>query len=133
MPVDRLNLVVARYRDGTLVKGVTYDFSPAKTVFHIQTVSDEQLTVPVSIPDLKAVFFVKSLEGFPEHKEEKEFPGKGVERRIRVEFFDGEVILGTTTGFSRERQGFFLFPADPDTNNLRIYVVSSAVKKVEFE
>lgn len=133
MPIDRLNLVVARYRDGTLVKGVTYDFSPAKTVFHIQTISNEQPTVPVSIPDLKAVFFVKSLEGFPEHKEEKEFPGKGAERRIRVEFFDGEVILDTTTGFSRERQGFFLFPADPDTNNLRIYVVSSAVKKVEFE
>lgn len=133
MPVDRLNLVVARYRDGKLVKGVTYDFSPAKTLFHVQTSSDKQGTAPVNMADLKAVFFVKSLGGFPEHHEKKEFPETTPGRKIKVEFFDGEIIAGTTTGYSRERQGFFLFPVDPESNNLRIYVVSAAVKKVEFQ
>lgn len=133
MPVNHSNLIVARYRDGTLVKGVTYDFAPAKTLFHVQTSSDKYGTASVNISDLKAVFFVKSLEGFPEYKEKKEFPEKAPGRKIKVEFFDGEVIAGTTTGYSQERQGFFLFPVDPESNNLRIYVVSAAVKKVDFQ
>ncbi|MFZ3063116.1 MAG: hypothetical protein WA148_05180, partial [Actinomycetota bacterium] len=87
----------------------------------------------VNISDLKAVFFVKSLEGFPEYKEKKEFTETAPGRKIKVEFLDGEVIAGTTTGYSQERQGFFLFPVDPESNNLRIYVVSAAVKKVDFQ
>ena len=51
--------------------------------------------------------------------------------KMRVTFFDGEIIEGTTHGYTSEREGFFIAPSEKDDNNLRIFVISSAVKKVE--
>lgn len=130
--MGRLNLVVARYRDGYMVKGITYDFARNKKSFHVHVATDDQKRIEeVNISDLKAVFFVKSLEGSPEYQEKKEFPVGTPGLKIKVEFFDGEILLGTTSGYSAQRQGFWLFPADPESNNLRIYVVCAAVKKIE--
>ncbi len=115
-----------------MVKGVTYDFARDKKSFHVHALTDGIKRVEeVNVSELKAVFFVKSLEGFPEFREKKEFPVGTKGLKIKVEFFDGEIVLGTTPGYSAQRQGFWLFPADPESNNLRIYVVSAAVKKVE--
>jgi hypothetical protein len=49
---------------------------------------------------------------------------------VEVTFKDGEVLVGSTLGYDPNRQGFFVFPADPKGNNIRAYVVSSAVVKV---
>ena len=38
---------------------------------------------------------------------------------------DGEVLVGSTLGYDPKRQGFFIFPADPKSNNVRVYIVSS--------
>jgi hypothetical protein len=134
------NLVVARYRDGKIVRGMTHDFGPQKKVFHVSTVERHGRTVDgkvyeISLSELKAVFFVKSLEGRqgpPSLKgllEEKlEAPGL---IKMRITFLDGEMLMGTTHGYTPEREGFFVSPLEQDSNNLRIYVVSSAVKKVE--
>jgi hypothetical protein len=51
--------------------------------------------------------------------------------KVRIIFFDGEILAGTTHGYTPEREGFFIVPLEKDSNNLRIFVVSSAVKKVE--
>ena len=61
------NLVVARYRDGKIIRGMTHDFGPQKKVFHVSTVEKRGRTVAgniyeISLSELKAVFFVKSLE-----------------------------------------------------------------------
>jgi hypothetical protein len=134
------NLVVARYRDGKMIRGVTHDFGPQKKVFHVSTVEKHGRTVDgkvfeIFLSELKAVFFVKSLEGKqgpPSLKglmEEKlETPGL---MKARITFFDGEILVGTTQGYTPERDGFFVVPLERDSNNLRIFVVSSAVKKVE--
>jgi len=47
-------------------------------------------------------------------------------------FKDGEVIVGFTTAYSAERQGWFLLPADEGSNNLRIFVVNVAIADVQF-
>ncbi len=134
------NLVVARYRDGKIIRGMTHDFGPQKKVFHVNTVEKHGRTIAgkiyeISLSELKAVFFVKSLEGRqgpPSLKgllEEKlDAPGL---MKMRVTFLDGEVLVGTTHGYTAEREGFFVAPLERDSNNLRIFVVSSAVKKVE--
>ena len=134
------NLVVARYRDGKMIRGVTHDFGPQKKVFHVSTVEKHGRTVDgkvfeISLSELKAVFFVKSLEGRqgpPSLKglmEEKlETPGL---MKVRIIFFDGEILVGTTHGYTPEREGFFVIPMEKDSNNLRIFVISSAVKQVE--
>jgi hypothetical protein len=51
--------------------------------------------------------------------------------KVRITFFDGEILAGTTQGYTPEREGFFVVPLERGSNNLRIFVVSSAVKKVE--
>jgi hypothetical protein len=53
-------------------------------------------------------------------------------KKIEVTFKDGEVLVGTTTGYDTQRPGFFLFPADDKTNNTRTFVVTAAVKGVRF-
>jgi hypothetical protein len=51
-------------------------------------------------------------------------------QKVEVTFIDGEVLIGSTLGYDPKRQGFFVLPADPKSNNLRVYVVSSFVEKV---
>ncbi len=122
--------VVARYADGRVIKGFTQDFYPNKDRFHL--IIDDN-TVEVLVRRLKAVFFVRDFSGDSRHQERKgylqgENPG-GV--KLEVTFADGEVLVGSTPlGYDPKRQGFFVTPADPGSNNLRVFVVSSAVKGV---
>jgi len=136
MAIDTMShlLVVARYQDGRLLKGTTRDFSPLRSEFHLNPEGDEgAAAVKVLVASLKAVFFVRSLEGDRSHVDELDFQhSKGQGRRIRVTFKDGEVMVGFTVGYAPNRPGFFFIPADPDSNNLRAFIVSPAVAKVEF-
>lgn len=131
-----MNKVVARFADGRMIKGMTADFFPGKDLFHVSEAGAPDGASPVEVhtKDLKALFFVKDLAGNPKHVERKEFdpsrPTPG--RRIKVVFKDGEVMVGTTTGYQRGRPGFFVVPADPSSNTERCYVVASATKEVSF-
>ena len=58
--------VVAHYKDGSIVKGHTKDFDPARGQFTIHPYDEERHAVPVSIESLKAVFHVRTFEGNPE-------------------------------------------------------------------
>ena len=55
-----------------------------------------------------------------------------VGRRIKVAFRDGEVLVGTTTGYQPGRPGFFLVSADVDSNNERCFVVTTAAREISF-
>ena len=126
--------VVVRFVDGRILKGTTNDFAPLKAVFHL-AVRDNPAAraLPVPIQQLKGVFFVRSYEGNPKHVEDRDLAkAKGQGRKILVTFADGEVLGGFTTGYSKDKQGFFVIPADPKTNNSRVYVVTAAVKKIEW-
>jgi hypothetical protein len=137
-PISRIqNYVVARYRDGRVAKGVTYDFGPQKRGFHVNSSGGEDAgkVSEVLLSELKAVFFVKSLEGkkspssFKELLEVRSDPTGPI--KVKITFFDGETLVGTTHGYTAEREGFFIVPLEKDTNNLRIFVISSAVRDVE--
>ena len=130
------NLVVARYRDGRIIKGTTYDFGPQKKTFHVVPLGEEGKKVSeVLFSDLKAVFFVKSLEGKQDHpltKDVSEEKGEsGTRMKVKITFLDGETLMGTTQGYTLEREGFFIVPLEEDSNNLRIFVISKAVKTVD--
>ena len=128
------NKIVVRYRDGKILKGYTGDFLPTKTAFHLTPLGAGAKPALVQVTELKAVFFVKDLAGNPEHHERLEFSAErpAVGRKIRVLFTDGEVLVGTTQGYDPTRIGFFLVPADPESNNERCFVVGSATIKVSF-
>jgi hypothetical protein len=125
--------VVVRYTDGRVLKGVTQNFFPNKDRFHL-FLADKPSgpATEVLIKDLKAVFIVRDFGGNPEYKERKDFGvgGKTVGTKIEVTFQDGEVFVGSTLGYDLKRQGFFVIPADPQSNNLRAFVVSAAIKSV---
>jgi len=133
---EMVNKVIARFVDGRMVKGTTADFFPNKDLFHVSiaTTPTGTQTVEINMKDLKALFFVKDLSGGSQHVERNEFdpihPTAG--RRIKVVFNDGEVLVGTTTGYQRKRPGFFIVPADASSNNERCYVVAAAIREVSF-
>ena len=127
--------VVARYIDGKRVKGFSQDFFPHKDRFHIyQAAKPSGEATEVMVKELKAVFFVKDFAGNPMHEERKEYKEgeKPQGRKVEVTFKDNEVLVGTTLGYDPSRPGFFIFPADPKSNNVRVFVVSTAVKKVRY-
>lgn len=130
------NKIVVRYQDGRINKGVTNNFSPNKEFFHLTSVNALPDTKPtkVSIQDFKAVFFVKTFGGNPEYKDKNEFNGvkTAVERKTKVTFKDGEVIVGTTYGYQPGLSGFFIFPADSQSNIERCFIISAATKDVSF-
>jgi hypothetical protein len=133
------NYVVARYQDGRMIKGITHDFGTQKKAFHVVSEQDDKgkgggKVTDVFLADLKAVFFVKSLTGKKEHSPveeslEKETISKG-SVKVKITFFDGEILMGTTQGYSPERNGFFVVPLESDSNNLRIFVISNAIKHI---
>lgn len=131
-----MNRVVVRYQDGRLLKGFTSDFFPNKDLFHLAPDEGGQAAKPVEVrmADLKAVFFVKDFQGNPQHEERREFDGSRpvVGRKIQVMFKDGEQLLGTTQGYQPGRPGFFIVPADAQSNIERCYVISAATKVVSF-
>ena len=132
--MERLK-VVARYRDGKVIKGFTHDFFPNKDRFHLFPADDPSANgVEVLISRLKAVFMVRDFIGNPQYNERKEYVEGETFSGLQVEvtFQDGEVLVGSTQVYDPKRQGFFLFPADPKSNNIRVFVVSSALKNVRY-
>jgi hypothetical protein len=131
-----MNKIVARYQDGNVLKGTTNDFLPNRDAFHLTQAGAPAGTKPtdVRLQDLKAVFFVKDLAGSPSRSRRNEFdphrPAPG--RKIRVAFKDGEILVGTTQGYQPGRPGFFVVPADGDSNNERCFVLSAAASDVSF-
>ena len=129
------NLVVARYRNGQVVKGYTRDFFPDRPQFHVLSKGVPQ-AIAVKTAELKGVFFVRDLVGNRLRHKNRRFPaqdsGPQLGRRIAVLFEDGELLIGHSQTYSLERPGFFVFPLDPNGNNLRVYVLRAATKQVKL-
>lgn len=130
-----LHKVVVRYKNGTVAKGTTADFAPNRTTFtlnHELPASGEPATI--SYDELKAIFFVRSFLGNREYRDQKLRKPEGtIGRRYLLTFTDGETMRGTALGVNLSRHGFLLFPADPGSNNKRIFVLHSAVKELRQE
>ncbi len=129
------NQVVVRFRDGTLQKGYTHDFTPLRDTFHLTLEDGSGEVLDINISQLKATFFVKSFDGDRNYVEKKFFEQVDQSRfrglKIRVVFEDGEIIRGISLGYTERKKGFFLIPVDPDCNNDRIYIISEACKDIK--
>lgn len=127
------NLVVARYLDGTILKGTSLDVDPTKPAFHVRP--PDGITAEVKMKDLKALFFVRSLEGdmarHEAHTIDPADPRARGSTAVSLQFPDGEVMVGLTNRFPPNRPFFFVVPVDPESNNIRVLVNRSAVKKIE--
>jgi len=125
--------VVLRYIDGRVLKGFTQNFYPNKDRFHLFPADkSSDLAKEVLLRELKALFIVRDFIGDPSYDEQKNFSAgeKTFGRKVEVTFLDGEIIVGSTLGYDLKRNGFFIFPVDPKSNNIRAFVMSSAIKIV---
>ncbi len=129
------NKVVLHFRDGRIVKGYTYDFNPNRDIFHVVELKNGNGTIEVSTSDVKAVFFVKTFEGNKDHPGPADFSMEAFKNtpglKVKVTFFDKEVMYGSTHGYSTQRKGFFIFPANKKINNERVFVIRDATVAVE--
>lgn len=130
---------ILRFLDGRMLKGFIRNFTLADDhVFIVDESSDSQ---KVKLKELKAIFFVRKFAGDREHREKKSFAGTSrTGQRLFVKFRDGEQMTGFLEGdLPRERggfldlkktSGFFLRPVDEDSNNIKVFVVTSALLDV---
>lgn len=123
--------IVARFQDGTVLKGTSSDFVPTRDRFHLRPI-DQAGVAAVDVDDLKGVFFVNSFEGNPDDRGRADVDRFGLGKKIKVDFKDGETMIGYTSGYSPDRRAFFVFPADPKCNNDRVFVVTAATSDVAF-
>jgi len=133
---------VVRFNDGSILKGYLRDFSPDTEEVVLREVETGEVHT-LRVNDMKAVFFVKSFEGDLDYREKKSYGiRKQTGNRVFVKFKDGERLVGFLDGkvpwekgfflSSRgtEGKGFFLLPVDEDTNNIKVFVISSSVDDV---
>jgi hypothetical protein len=125
--------VVVACMDGSRLKGYVFNFSAIRERFNLfpepnspQIESDE-----LQLAELKAIFFVKDFVGNRERKDAYQLAEEIHGRKLEVTFSDGEKLVGTTEAYNPKRLGFFMFPADPGSNNSRIFVVNANVRAVK--
>lgn len=125
--------VVARYRDGRVVKGTSMDVDPNRAHFHVRR-SDGK-SIPVDMSELKALFFVRSLTGDATRNDRAtpvaDDPRSRGATLVKLGFADGEIIVGMSIAWPPRKPFFFVSPVDPESNNIRILVNRDAVTAME--
>jgi hypothetical protein len=128
-----VNKVVARLADGTVVKGTSMNVEVAKPTIHVRT-SDGKMT-EVRLADLKALFFVKTLEGDAAHNEAMSAAATDPRARgshlVEMRFRDGERLVAFANRFPPVGAFFFVVPVDSASNNVRILVNRAELVSIE--
>jgi len=130
---SRSKAVVA-FLDGRRMKGYIDRFSAQEDHFRLFL---EQDTAPcegteVQMKDLKAIFFARDFVGNSGYYESQELNPQRQSRKAEVTFRDGEKLVGTSHAYNRQGIGFFLVPADPRSNNLRIFVIAKNTLQIRW-
>ncbi|MCG2791589.1 MAG: hypothetical protein L6305_07555 [Actinomycetia bacterium] len=130
--------VVVKYKDGKIIKGWIEDFRPDRETFILFPLIEynEEERLEIKFSSLKAVFFIKDFIGDKNYKKVRtfdvEFKITSSQRKLIVNFKDGEHLYGTSHGYGRYKIGFFVYPVDPKDNSDRIFVVHSAAESVRL-
>jgi len=129
---------VVKYQNGEIIKGWVEDFRPDRESFILFPLFEysQEEKIKIEFSSLKAVFFVKDFIGNKDYKKVRTFnvdlkitPSQ---RKLIVNFLDGEHLYGTSHTYGRFKIGFFVYPIDPKDNSERIFVAHSAVESVRL-
>lgn len=129
---------VVKYQNGEIIKGWVEDFRLDRESFILFPLIEysEEERMEINFESLKAVFFVKDFIGDKNYKKVRtfdvDFNITPSQRKLIVNFKDGEHLYGTSHNYGRYKVGFFMYPVDPKDNSERIFVVHSAVESVSL-
>jgi len=134
---------VLHLRAGKLLKGLLTGFTPTGDTLFLQLESEpSKPPITVKVSDLKAIYYVRSLSGNKQYKKKRYFGSAETKgKRMMVRFKDGEILCGFVEGdlpwkdgfltaTDPNLKGFFIYPADPEGNNTKVFVVTTAVEDV---
>jgi len=129
---------VVKYQDGEIIKGWIEEFKPERESFILLPLIEysEEERMEIKFSSLKAIFFVKDYIGNKDYKKVRTFnvdlkitPSQ---RKLLVNFLDGEHLYGTSHSYGRYKVGFFVYPIDPKDNSERIFVIHKAIESVRL-
>lgn len=128
------NKVVVALVENRRIKGFVYNFSPLRESFSVFPTESAQKAdaKEIRLKDVKAVFFVKDFLGHSTRNDIQSAEQLRRGRKMEVTFRDGEKMIGTTEAYHTQKPGFFMFPADTDGNNSRVFVVNANLRSVKF-
>jgi len=128
--------VVVAFLDRKRERGIVFGFRPFGDGFTLCPPGANAKTPGrfVDFKICKAIYFVRTLEGNKNFKENKLTlpPTYRQGRKISIDYPDGERTVGTTDGFNASRIGFFMFPADPKSNNTEVFVVTANTDEIRL-
>jgi hypothetical protein len=138
--------VVIRHIDGKMIKGYITNFSEKSDIISIREIDGDKV-IQVPVESLKAIFFVRSFEGKRTYSEKKVY-GISAKKgdRAFVKFKDAESLVGFLSGdvpwdrkkgfflskIETDLKGFYIVPVDRGSNNIKIFVMLSAVEDVSI-
>jgi len=129
---------VVKYQNGEIIKGWVEDFRPDRKSFILFPLIEysEKDRIEIYFNSLKAVFFVKDFIGDKNYKKVRTFNVNlkitPSQRKLIVNFIDGEHLYGTSHSYGRYKIGFFVYPIDHKDNSDRIFVVHSAIESIRL-
>lgn len=131
---DNRNRAVIAFLDGRRLKGYIINFSAQTDRFRVFPETDPHQTggTEVEMKDLKAIFFAKDFSGDSAHQDSLDTAQNVQGRKTEVVFHDGEKLVGTSDAYNPQKVGFFVFPSDPRSNNLRVFVVTKNIRELRW-
>jgi|GEM_PF-1680932 len=123
--------VVIRYFNGKILKRIINEINidiDRITIKNALTGHYENY----STEDLKAIFWVKNLIGDPSRVDKQGFIKEADPLNLFIEFKDGECQWGSHSGYSDRAAGFYFYPHDPESNNLKCYIPRNALNYLLF-
>ena len=129
---------VVKYQNEEIIKGWVEDLRPDRDSFILFPLIEysEEERIEIKFSSLKAVLFEKDFIGDKNYKKVRTFnvdlKVTPSQRKLIVNFKDGEHLYGTSHSYGRYKMGFFMYPIDPKDNSERIFVVHSAAESVRL-
>jgi hypothetical protein len=125
------SIMVLKFLDGSVMKGFGSVISPGEAILEFKDL--EEKIHWVELKKVKGAFYVKSFEGTGVKAQAgRQTYTFSSGQKVRVTFKDGETMEGFVNDVTRLPQaaGFYVVPADPVTNNIRVWVNREAVQGV---
>jgi hypothetical protein len=125
--------IVVHMVGGTIHKGITLDFEPDRSEFHLLPAEGGGVPVRIRVGEMKALFYVKDWLGNRDFVARRSFDTiREQGRKAILTFRDGETMWGTVGQGEESDQGFFFYPVDEQDNNDRIFVVRDSLEEIRW-